>query len=99
MRTFTATALAALLAFGAALPVTSQPAEARNRGAAIAGGVILGAAALAIIANSKRAHASDYSEADYRQQRWTRHCNRLYRNCERGNDDACEEYETGGCTE
>lgn len=99
MKSLTATALAALLALGAALPVTTQPAEARHRGAAIAGGVILGAAALAIIANSNRAHASEYSSSDERHERWVRHCNWLYRSCERGNDDSCEKYETGGCTE
>ena len=99
MTRFSTAALAALLAIGAAVPATTQPAEARHRGAAIAGGVILGAAALAIIANSNRAHAGEYYERDNRHERWVSHCRRLYNRCQDGSNRACDEYETGGCTE
>ena len=95
MKKFAATALAALIAFGTILPASSTPADARRRGAKIAAGVVLGAAALAIIANSNRANAS----VSTRQSRWERYCNRLYNRCVNGNDYACEKYETGGCTE
>ncbi len=94
MNKLTATALAALIAFGTVLPMSSTEADAR-RGAKIAAGVVLGAAALAIIANSNRASASSYNG----QSRWQRQCNRLYNRCVNGNDYACEKYETGGCTE
>ena len=93
------TSLAALLALSTAIPASTQPAEARHRGAAIVGGVVLGAAALAIIANSNRAHADDYSDRDDRHDRWVRHCQRLYSRCQHGSNSACEDYETGGCTE
>ena len=95
MNKVTATALAALIAFATILPASSTPADARRRGAKIAAGVVLGAAALAIIANSNRANASSYNGPS----RWQRQCNRLYNRCVNGNDYACEKYETGGCTE
>ena len=101
MKKFTSVALATLMALSAAIPVTTTSAEARNRGAKIAGGVILGAAALAIIANSNRANASGYNNG-YRNGRsngfWAT-CNKWYRQCDRGNNYACEKYETRGCTE
>jgi hypothetical protein len=97
MKSLTATAMAALMAVSAIIPATSQPAEARNRGAWIAGGVILGATALAI-AGSRRSHASEYY-ADDEGNQWRRRCHRLLHRCNDGSDWACEKYETSGCTE
>jgi hypothetical protein len=79
----------------ATLPAATHEAEARNKGAKVAAGVVLGAAALAIIANSGRAHA------DERESRrdWREHCQRLYYRCSHGSNYACEKYETGGCSE
>ncbi len=90
----TATALAVLMAFTAMVPVTSTPAEARNRGAKIAAGVILGAAALAIIANS-----SNSARASGRGESFAHKCNRWYNECTNGRNSSCEKFETRGCTE
>ncbi len=98
MNKLTASALAALMAVTAVIPATTQPAEARRRGAAIVGGVILGAAALAIIANSNRARADDGYYAP-RRSRWQIRCDNWYSRCENGSNYACEQYETRGCTE
>jgi hypothetical protein len=98
MNKITASALAALMAVSAVIPATTQPAEARRRGAAIVGGVILGAAALAIIANSNRARADD---GDYtpRRSNWQIRCDNWYNRCQNGSDWACEKFETKGCSE
>ena len=92
MKKFAVTALATLLAFSAALPATTSPAEARHRGAAIVGGVILGAAALAIIANSNRAHASEsYNDnEEARLQRWRDQCAKWDYRCANGSEYACD---------
>ncbi len=106
MKLMSMTVVTALLAFGAAMPVTSQPAEARHRGAAVAGGVILGAAALAIIANSNRAHAGEYDEErhvvrhhddDDEDDAFARRCHQLQHRCNEGSDWACEKYDERGC--
>lgn len=97
MKNITATALAALMAFSALVPVMDSAAEARRgRNRAIVGGVILGAAALAIIANSNSARASSYGS---RRNSFAYTCNKWYNQCSNGNDYACEKYETRGCTE
>ena len=95
MRKVATSTLAVLMAATAIIPAIPTSAEARRgRGAAIAGGVILGAAALAIIANSKRAHASDYDDGyTAEERRWQRHCSRLVRKCNAGYDSACEQYD------
>ena len=81
----------------ALIPATSTPAEAGRRGRNVAVGVLAGAAALAIIANSNRAHASDYSYG--RRDGWRARCNRWYNRCQDGSDWACEKFETQGCSE
>ena len=98
MHKMTTAAVAALMAAGAVLPATTSPADAghRHRTRNIAGGVILGAAALAIIANSNRANATGYSS---RRSGFYRTCNKWYNQCTDGNNYACEKYETRGCTE
>ena len=97
MKFMTTTALVALLAFGAALPATSTPAEAgHRRGALIAGGIILGATALAI-AGSRRAHASTPDYDDDEDEAYRRQCRRLEHRCNEGSDWACERYERRGC--
>jgi hypothetical protein len=97
MRIITTTALAALLAFGAALPATSTDAEAgHRRGALIAGGIILGATALAI-AGSRRAHASSPDYADDEDEAFRRRCHQLEHRCDAGSDWACEKFERRGC--
>jgi hypothetical protein len=97
MKFMTTTALAALLAFGAALPVTSTSAQAgHRRGALIAGGVILGATALAI-AGSRRAHASEVYVDDDEDEAFRRQCRRLEHRCNEGSDWACERYDRRGC--
>lgn len=96
-RTIT-TVLAATLAILAALPTMNSPVEARNRGAKIAAGVVLGAAALAIIAGSgRRARADNYD--DGRRDDWRRRCSYLYSRCNDGSRWACEKFETSGCSE
>jgi hypothetical protein len=89
--------LIALTAFAALAPVTTAPAEARNRGAKIAAGVIIGAAALAIIAaNSNSARA----QGQPRRSSYVNRCQRWYNECtDQGIDYSCEKYETRGCTE
>ncbi len=94
MKKIATMAFTTLLAFSAALPATTAPADARNRGAKIAAGVLVGAAALAIIANSDRANASRSRRAS-----WQRNCDRLYDRCQNGSDYACEKFETNGCSE
>jgi hypothetical protein len=95
MKAFVSASLAALIAITAALPATTQPAEARNRGAKIAAGVILGAAALAIIGNSGGAHAQDRDDdaAAVAQQRLIRRCQRLADRCSDGRQSACDRQE------
>lgn len=93
MKAIFTTSLAALIAITAALPATTQPAEARNRGAKIAAGVVLGAAALAIIANSNRAHASDDGDYEPRLNRYQRRCQKLSDRCDNGSQWACDKYE------
>jgi hypothetical protein len=95
MKALVSTAMVALIAMGAALPATTQPAEARNRGAKIAAGVILGAAALAIIGSSGRAHARDRDDDDEAaaQRRLVRHCQRLADRCSDGRQSACDQQE------
>ena len=93
--------LAALIAVTAIIPATSTDAEARRgRNVAIGAGIILGAAALAAAANSNRAYADDrgYYRSSGRSGFW-RTCRKWYRQCDNGNDYACEKYETRGCTE
>lgn len=90
-------AFAAALALSAALmPAFSAPAEARHRhhGAGLAAGIALGVIAGAIIAGSRSARADNYEH-----RRWVNRCNRWYRQCQDGNDYACEKFETRGCTE
>ncbi len=97
MTKITTTAAAALMAFTALVPVMDDAAEARRRHrGAIVGGVILGAAALAIIANSNSARADGYGR---RRNSFAYTCNKWYNQCTNGNDYACEKYETRGCTE
>ena len=97
MRKMIHIALAALMTASAAVPVMTTSAEARRyRGAAIAGGVILGAAALAIIANSNRANAGEYRP---RRSSWQDRCNRWYNRCQDGSNYYCEKFETQGCSE
>lgn len=94
MRKFLAQTLAVLMTATAIVPALTAPASAgnRNAGAAIVGGIILGTAAAALIANSHRAHADEYYE-DPAAARHRRYCARLNSRCDRGNDDACEQYE------
>ena len=87
MYKFTATTIAALMAAVAVMPATSSPADARHRGRNVAIGVLTGAAALAIIANGNRAHASDYDDGDYNQ------CRRWRHRCDDGSDWACRKYD------
>lgn len=91
MRSAVSIALSGLIAFGVIAPSMSTSAEAKNRGAKIAAGVVLGAAALALIAGN--------AKADERKRRWAQHCRSLYNRCTNGSRYACEKYETGGCTE
>lgn len=93
-----AVALAALAAT-ALLPVTSTPADAKNKGAKIAAGVVLGAAALAILANQNKANAGDYGERRSGRSGFWRTCEKWLGQCNNGNNYACEKYETRGCTE
>ena len=74
--------LTSLTAVTAATPAMTTTAQARHNGADIAGGVILGAAALAIIANSNRAHAAE-SDDGYTPEE---------RHCDNGFDNACQQY-------
>ena len=101
MHKMTTAAVAALMAAGAVLPATTSPADAghRHRTRNIVGGVVLGAAALAIIANSNRARASGYGGYSSRRSDFYRTCNKWYYQCTDGNNYACEKYETRGCTE
>lgn len=82
--------MVALVAFSAIAPVSVAEAKYR-RGARIATGIAIGVTAAALLAaSSRRSHArSHYVNA----------CNRWYRSCVRGNDYACEKFETRGCTE
>jgi hypothetical protein len=98
MKSFVSATMAALIAISAALPATTQPTEARNRGAKIAAGVILGAAALAIIANSGRAHAANRDDdEDFEQKRFERNCRKLKRHCNNGDESACDEWFQNTC--
>jgi hypothetical protein len=96
------TSVIALAAFSALAPIES--AEAGRRGRNIAAGVLVGAAALAIIAGSANANNrnSGYrSNSGYgggRQSFWAK-CDRWLRECNNGYDYSCEKYETRGCTE
>ncbi len=95
MKTLVSASMAALIAIGAVLPATTQPADARNRGAKIAAGVILGAAALAIIGSSGRAHARDRDNGseDAQLSRYQRRCQNLSDRCDNGSQFACDKYE------
>ena len=68
----------------------------------VAAGVVLGAAALAIIASQNKANAGEYrGEGRHHGRRsgfWNT-CNKWYNQCSNGNNWACEKYETRGCTE
>lgn len=94
MNKFVSASLAALMAVTAIIPASSTVAEARKgRNLAIGAGIILGAAALAAAANN--ANAGSYR----RSNGFWATCRKWYRQCDRGNDYACEKYETRGCTE
>lgn len=95
MNKFVSASLAALIAVTAIIPASSTVVEAgkRGRNIAIGAGVILGAAALAAAANSANARSYRRSNGFYAT------CRKWYRQCDRGNDYACEKYETRGCTE
>jgi hypothetical protein len=85
-------ALVALTAISATLPVLSTSAEARRgRGLAIGAGVVLGATALAIAANRNRAYAGEryhsYDGASPSQ------CRRWHWRCEDGSGWACRKYD------
>ncbi len=104
MKSFISASLATLIAVTTALPATTQPAEARNRGAKIAAGVLLGAAALAIIGSSGRARAQDQGdagttdeeEADSQElNRRFRQCQKWQQRCENGRRSACDQHEAG----
>ena len=99
MNKFAVSALAVLTAVVAFAPATSTPADARNRGAKVAVGVLAGAAALAIIANSNSARANDYGHRRGHGGGFARTCRKWYEQCEDGNNYACEKFETRGCTE
>jgi hypothetical protein len=94
MKRFATQSLAALMALSAVIPATTTSAEAHRRGAYIAGGVILGATALAI-ASSRRAHAADYYDDD--GDSWRRRCRYLAHRCDEGSGWACRRYEERGC--
>lgn len=94
MNKFVSASLAALMAVTTLIPATSTDAEARRgRNLAIGAGVVLGAAALAAAAS--RADARDYRYR--RSSGFYATCRKWYRQCEYGNDYACEKYETRGC--
>lgn len=95
-RTFSVLA-ATLVAFGGLTAAIDSSAQAGRKGRAVAAGVVLGVAAAAIIANSNRAYADD--RRVYRRSNWRARCNSWLRQCDRGNDYACEKFETRGCTE
>jgi hypothetical protein len=97
MKQILSATMAALIAISAALPATTQPAEAKKRGAKIAAGVILGAAALAIIANSKNAHAAEQDDEAAQQARFERNCRKLKRHCRNGDQSACDEWFENTC--
>lgn len=100
MRRLAILTLTTLLAASTIVPAVSTPAEARNKGAKIAAGVVLGAAALAIIANQNKANAGEYREERRpRRSGFWNTCNKWYNQCSNGNNYACEKYETRGCTE
>jgi hypothetical protein len=80
-------ALVALAAFAAIAPFTSAPVEARHRGGRIAAGVILGAAALAILSQSARARPNSFEAK----------CYRWYHQCREGQYWACEKFDNRGC--
>lgn len=96
MNKFVSASLAALMAVTTLIPATSTDAEARRgRNLAIGAGVILGAAALAAAASRSEARGYGYR----RSNGFYATCRKWYRQCDRGNDYACEKYETRGCTE
>lgn len=98
MNKFVSASLAALMAVSAIIPASSTVAEARKgRNLAIGAGVILGAAALAAAAS--RSEARGYGYSNRRSNGFWATCRKWYRQCDRGNDYACEKYETRGCTE
>lgn len=83
-------ALVALTAVSAALPVATTSAEARRgRGLAIGAGVVLGATALAIAANRNRAYAGDRVYVDDGE----RQCRRWHYRCEDGERWACRKFD------
>ena len=93
MKRTTSVLAAALIAFGGMIAVIDDPAEAGRKGrraAGIAAGVAVGVAAAAIIANSNRANAR---ERVYRRSSWRARCDRWLRQCDYGNDYACEKFE------
>ena len=84
-------ALVALTAIGAVLPVATTSAEARRgygRGLAIGAGVVLGATALAIAGSRNRAYAGDRYDDDGGGQ-----CRRWRHRCRDGSDWACRKYD------
>lgn len=99
MKRFAILALTTLLAVSTAIPAVSTPAEARNRGGKIAAGVVLGAAALAIIASQNKANAGEYRGERRSRSGFWRTCEKWLNQCNNGYGYACEKYETRGCTE
>jgi hypothetical protein len=95
MKRFATQAIAALMAVSAVVPAMTTSAQAHRRGAYIAGGIILGATALAI-ASSRHAHASEYY-VDDDADAWRRRCNYLAHRCDEGSHWACHKYEERGC--
>ena len=88
MRKLTVLTMATLVAFQALIPVLTTDAEARSRrGLGIAAGVLVGVAALAIIANSNRANASGRRSSC---ERWIDRCNQgSNRSCDRACNNGC----------
>ena len=104
MKKFYAALLAAMMTLGVMLTATDASADHRHRGRNAAVGIIAGAAALAIIANSNRAHASDYDDGDEEHHHHRRvyryieddgegQCRRWRHRCNEGSDWSCEKFE------
>ncbi len=94
MRRLGVIALAAVMAFATCVPLASE-AEARRRGAAIAAGVLVGAAALAIAAGA--ANAGERRSYSYEERSHYRsggdQCRRWHNHCEDGRDWACRKFD------
>lgn len=82
MKKLMMTGIASLMVVSAVVPAMTSPAEARNGGAGLVAGAIVGLSAAAIIANSSRASAYEHS-------RWRERCDRWAFRCNRGDDRAC----------